>query len=201
MDKNQLQDDISFIRNMIDNNRRALVDNGITYISIGIYVFTGVIVTFILNTNGIRNAEPVIWLILMALLIVFNFTIQRKFQKKQAKKTFALKVFTSTWTACGTPIFIVSVLYLTTGCISATSLFIIVSSILGIGYFLTGIINELKFMTVSAFVWWLGTVAAILWKYVGEEYQLSLLFAVLIFILEIVPGLVIYKKWKRIYNE
>ncbi len=201
MEKNQMQEDISFIRNMIDNNRRALVDNGITYISIGIYIFAGVVLTFILNINGISSAVPVLWLILMTMLIVFNFTIQKKFQKKQAKKTFASKVFTSTWTACGTPIFIVSVLYLTTGSISVTSLFITVSSVLGIGYFLTGIINELKFMTVSAFVWWIATAAAVLWKYIGDENQLSLLFAGLIFILEIVPGFVIYKRWKRVYNE
>ncbi len=201
MGQNQFKDDISYIRNMIDNNRRTLVDNGITYISIGVYIFTGVIISFIMESNGLKNTQSYIWLTLMIILIVFNLGVQNKLHKKHTKKTFASKIFAATWIACGIPIFVISVLYLITGNINAPSFFIMVSSVLGVGYFLTGVINELMFMKASAFVWWAGAVLASLWKYIGKEYQLSLIFAALIFVLEIVPGLVIYKKWKRMYNE
>jgi len=201
MEQNQLQDDVAYLRNMIDNNRRILVDNGIAYISAGIYVFIGIVISYILYINGLANLQPALWLVLMVLLIIINFLVQKKFQRKQVKKTFASKVFDATWAACGIPIAVISVLFLTTRLITPTSFFIIISSILGIGYFLTGIINELRLMVILAFGWWLGTVLSILWKYIGEEYQLAFLFAGLIFIFEIVPGIIIYKKWKRIYNE
>jgi hypothetical protein len=137
----------------------------------------------------------------MAFLIVFNYMAQKRIKRKQTRKTFASEIFNATWIACAIPITVVSVLYFIIDAISTSSLFVVVSTILGIGYYLTGIINELKFMKYLAFGWWLGSVTAISWKYIGEEYQLSLLFAMLIFILEVVPGIIIYRKWKRIYNE
>ena len=201
MEQNQLQDDIAYLRNMIDNNRRNLVDNGIAYISAGIYVLIGIVISYILHINGLANLQPILWLVLMVLLIIINFIVQKKFKRKQVKKTFASKIFDATWAACGIPIAVISVLFLTTGLITPTSFFIIISSILGIGYFLTGIINDLKLMVILSFGWWLGTILSILWRYIGEEYQLAFLFAGLIFIFEIVPGIIIYKKWKRIYHE
>ena len=200
MEQNQLQDDIAYLRIMIDNNRRSLIDNGITYISAGIYVLIGVVVSYILDVNGLTKLQPFLWLVLMALLIIINFIIQKKIQKKHVKKTFASKVFDATWFACGIPIAVISILFLTTGSISPTSFFIFISTILGIGYFLTGIINELRLMVILAFGWWLATILSIFWKYIGEEYQLALLFAGLIFLFEIIPGIIIYTKWKKLYH-
>ncbi|MGD8779719.1 MAG: hypothetical protein PVH88_12240 [Ignavibacteria bacterium] len=201
MDRDQLQEDITFIKNMIENNRRLLVDNGIAYISIGVYIVIGVTISYFLEINGKTNFVTPLWLLLMAFLIVFNYMAQKRIKRKQTRKTFASEIFNATWIACAIPITVVSVLYFIIDAISTSSLFVVVSTILGIGYYLTGIINELKFMKYLAFGWWLGSVTAISWKYIGEEYQLSLLFAMLIFILEVVPGIIIYRKWKRIYNE
>ncbi|MFC2084090.1 hypothetical protein ACFLS9_03455 [Bacteroidota bacterium] len=201
MEGNQIQEDIHFIKKMIENNRRTLVDNGIMFISTGVYVFVGSTISYILGIYGKVDLLPVLWICLMAILIVFNLIIQRKAAKEQTKKTFSSKIFSATWSACGIPIVIIAVLFFTTGKGSPQALFVSISSILGIGYFLTGVINDLKFMKVLAFGWWVGTVLSFLWEYIGEEYQLSLLFAVLIFVLEIFPGIIIYKKWKRIYNE
>ncbi|PKL88399.1 MAG: hypothetical protein CVV23_10260 [Ignavibacteriae bacterium HGW-Ignavibacteriae-2] len=201
MEKNQLQDDINYIKKMIENNRRSLVDNGIMYISIGVYVVLGASISYLLGTAGKQDLLPPLWLALIIILIIFNLIISRRFKKKQTRKTFASETFSAVWMACGIPITIISILYFITGGITLSTLFTSISAILGIGYFLTGHINELKFMKILAFGWWLAMITSILWLYIGEEHQLALLFAGLIFILEVIPGIIIYNKWKRVYNE
>jgi phosphate/sulfate permease len=186
---------------MIENNRRVLVDNGITYISIGVYVMIGVVVSYILGLNNMSHLMTPLWLSLMALLIVFNFIYKKKHENIKVRKTFASETFNAVWLSCSIPITAISVLYFIAGGIPIQILFVSISSILGIGYYLTGHINGLKFMKTLAFGWWLSTVAAMLWNYIGDESQLALFFAFLIFLFEVVPGIIIYKKWKRVYNE
>lgn len=200
MDQNQLQEDIHFIKQMIENNRRTLVDNGITYISIGIYVVIGVPISLLLGMNGYENWIPYLWLFLMTALIAFNLFFTKKFEKKKQKKTFGSEMLGVTWGACAAPIIILTLLYFFTGEVSTPSFFASISAILGIGYYLTGFINDLKFMRVLAFCWWAGSIISVMWNYIGEEYLLSIFFAVMIFVFEVIPGIIIYKKWKRVYN-
>ncbi|MCF8259316.1 MAG: hypothetical protein K9J12_00945 [Melioribacteraceae bacterium] len=201
METNQFEDDISYIKKMIENNRRTLVDNGLLYISTGIYVLVGSTVSYILGLNGLIDWLPQLWLVLMAILITFNIITKKKYVKSEQPKTFASELFNAIWTVCGIPIALISLYYFIVGGLPTTLLFIVIGIVLGIAYYLTGIINQLTIMKVLAFGWWLGAFAALNWKYIGEEYQLSLLFAVLIFFLEIIPGIIIYRKWKEKYNE
>ncbi len=201
MKNEQIQNDVAYIRNMIENNRRALVDNGVTYISIGVYVVIGVIISYILGLNNLMEFLSPLWLTLMTILIVFNFIYHKKSGAKRGRKTFASETFNAVWMSCGIPIATLSILYFVVSGIPIEVLFVMISAVLGVGYFLTGQINDLPFMKVLAFCWWLGSVIALLWKHIGDEAQLSLFFAGLIFLLEVIPGIVIYRKWKRVYNE
>lgn len=198
MEQNQIHDDIRYIKQMIENNRRVLVDNGLTYISVGIFVAIGSIISFFLIDSGNKEMVSTLWLVLMAILIVFNLYRGVREKKGSVKKTFASRMFNATWQACGIPMVIIAVIFMTTEMISAQVMFAFISSILGVGYFLTGVINDLKFMKWLALGWWISSMLSIYWTYIGEPYQLSLLFAILFTFFEIIPGIVIYKKWKRV---
>ncbi|MGE5497316.1 MAG: hypothetical protein ACM3Q2_04565 [Syntrophothermus sp.] len=200
MEEKQLIEDVEFIRQMVENNRRSLVDNGISYIATGVFIVVGASISYLLEVTGKGDLLPWLWLSLMALLIAFNIIIQGQIEKRSIKKTFASRIFADVWLACGMPIIIVSVLFFTTRSIPLNALMACVSSCLGIGYYLTGSINDLKFMKYLAFGWWAGVAVSILWKYIGYDYQLGLLFTALILLLEVIPGIIIYKKWKNTFN-
>lgn len=196
----QFHEDLQFVKNMIENNRRQLIDNGINYLTTAVFVSIGVIISYILGSNGQTAALPYVWIPLIALLITVNFILQKKAEKKTTKKTFIGKVFSALWLACGIPILIITLIHFITGLISLQALFISVSAILGIGYYLTGVINDLKFMMYLSFIWWAGTTVAMLWSFIGEEYQLALLFSVLVVVQQIIPGVIIFAKWRKANN-
>lgn len=201
METTQFQEDLNYVKQMIENNRRSLIDNGMMYISNGIFIAVGVIASYILGMQGRDDLLPYLWLPIVALLLIVNFFIQKKKEKNNAKKTFISKIFDAVWMACGIPILIITILHFTTNTVSLTGMFVAVSAVLGIAYYLTGVINDLGFMKILAFGWWSGTVLSVLWNYIGEEYQLALLFSVLVLLLEVIPGIVIHRKYKRLYNE
>jgi hypothetical protein len=201
MHENQLFDDVEFVKQMIANNRRALVDNGIKYLATGVYIVVGVAATFLLDFLGKSGWMPYVWLALMTLLMLFIVVAQKRLDKGRVKNTFATQTFTAVWTACAVPILITSFLFFVTNAIPLNGLMASVSACMGIAYYLTGVINDLRFMKFLAAGWWAGVALSLLWSRFGEEYQLGLFFSVLILLLEIVPGIVIYKKWTLAAND
>ena len=200
MEENQVIEDIRYIKQMIENNRRMLVDNGIIYIGTGIFTVVGTIITYLLDFWGFYSSIPTLWLAMTLAFVIIIIAVQNTRKKKQAKKTFASQVFNATWGACGAPVFVVSILFFTTGNVSINTFFTVIATSLGIGYYLTGVINNLKFMRLLAFGWWGGAVLALMWNKIGSASQLSMLFVALIFLFELIPGIIIYIKWKKVYN-
>lgn len=200
MENEHFQDDLQYVKSMIENNRRRLIDNGVNYITTAVFVGIGVIVSYFLGINGKQNVLPYLWIPLIIILVAANIFLQSKLEKKIVKRTFISKIFDAVWLACGIPIFIITLVYFLTASIQLSTLFILISAILGVGYYLTGVINELIFMKYLAYVWWIGTILSLLWNYIGADYQLALLFSVLVVIQQAIPGIIIYRKWRRVNN-
>lgn len=200
MENQQFQEDLRYVKSMIENSRRRLIDNGINYLTTAVFVGLGVIVSYIMGINGKQDLLPYLWLPLIFLLIIANLFLQKKMEKKSAKHTFIGKIFDAVWLSCGISISIITLLYFITLSIQLSTLFIAISAILGIGYYLTGVINELPFMKYLAYVWWIGTILSLLWNYIGADYQLALLFSALVVIQQAIPGIIIYRKWRKVNN-
>lgn len=200
MENTHFQEDLEYVKNMIENNRRRLIDNGVNYITNAVFVSIGVIISYILGLNGQEEFLSFVWIPIVITLLVVNYILQKKLEKKEIKKTFISKIFDAVWLACGIPILTITLLHFIVGIFPLTTMFISISAILGIGYYLTGVINNLKFMEYLAFGWWAGTLLSLSWVYIGEEYQLALFFSALVIIQQIVPGIIIYRKWRTANN-
>ena len=153
MEENKIREDVQYIKRMIENNQRTLVDNGLSYIINGLIVAIGIPLTILMGYNGFEQYIPYVWLLLIAVMIGTNFIANKKLEKKSNVKTFGSELFSAVWGACGLSIVIVFVLSFNSLGMSAGGFFMSISAILAIGYFLTGVINDLKFMKVLAALW------------------------------------------------
>ena len=48
--------------------------------------------------------------------------------------------------------------------------------------------------------WWIGALFFLLWDNFSNMETLGLIFSLMVLIFEILPGIIIYRKWKRVYN-
>ncbi len=150
MNENQIQEDVQFIKKMMENNQRRLVDNGLSYIINGLIVAIGIPITILMGYNGFGQYAPYVWLLLIAIMVLANLVANKKIEKKNSVKTFGSELFAAVWGACGLTIVIIFVLSVSNIGVGGASFFMSISGILAIGYFLTGVINDLKFMKVLA---------------------------------------------------
>lgn len=201
MEPNQIQEDLQFIKRMIENNRRSLVDNGLSYIINGVGIAVGIPISMTLGFMDMGMYIPFVWLFLMAVMIVVNFIAAKKIEKKHKVKTFGSEVFKYVWGACGLSIIILFLLSFTTSGLVDPAFFVSCSSILAIGYLMTGVVNDLKFMKVLALFWWFTAILSGLWEFFGPVEYLPIFFSFMVLVLQLIPASIIYKKWKRAYNE
>jgi len=200
MELNKVQEDILHIKKMMENNQRTLVDNGLSYIINGLSLAVGIPFSIAMGFAEMEQYIPYLWLLLIAIMVLLNLIVTKKIGKKQKVKTFGSDLFQAVWIACGLSIVIIFILsFKATGMLNP-SFFASCASILAIGYLLTGVINDLKFMKTLAIFWWITAIVSGVWEYFGAIEYLHLFFAFMVLVLQLVPATIIYKKWKRVYN-
>jgi len=69
----------------------------------------------------------------------------------------------------------------------------LISIVLGVAYFTSGSIQQIKWLKMLSFGWWAGSVFTFLFPSVHT----LLIFAIMMFCFQIIPGVILYKKWKN----
>jgi hypothetical protein len=200
MDLESIQKDIQFIRETVENNRRVFIDNGLMFISTGIFVAVGLLMNYVLVALELTDYIMYAWVFWVVLIIITNMILGTKHQTKLGKKTFASEIFSYTWLAVGIPIMIFFSVFIITGTPAFSTFVAATAGMLGIGYFITGYVTDLNLMKILGGGWWIGTLFFLLWDKFSNMEILGLIFSLMVLIFEIVPGIIIYRKWKRIYN-
>lgn len=201
MEEEKVYEDVLFIRKMMENNRRKLVDNGLSYIINGSVIAFGIPLSITMGFLGMDKYIPYLWIFLVAAMITLNLLISKRIQKKQSIKTFGSEVFNTVWMACGLSIVIIFILSIATSGITTPAFLTSCASILAIGYLLTGVINDLRFMKVLSVFWWLTAIISGAWELFADIIYMPIFFAMMVLILQLIPATIIYKKWKMNYNE
>ena len=200
MDLESIQSDLDFIRGVVDNNRKVFIDNGLMFISSGIFVAIGLMMNYVLVALNLQDYILYAWGGWVVLIIITNMILGTKHQTKLGIKTFASEMFSHTWLAIGIPIMIFFIVFIITGTPEFNAFVAATASMLGIGYFLTGYITDSNMMKILGGGWWIGALFFLLWNNISDMETLGLVFSLMVLIFQIVPGITIYRKWKRIYN-
>ena len=199
MTKENIEQDLQFIKHVLENNRKLLADNGIFYILWGAMVVSGTFITYLLIHFNLLSINPFFWLGYIILFYFIRRFIDKKTEPKQHVVTFGWKLFGAVWFVCGATIIILTIFLFTTKIVPITVFLGVISGIFGIAYYLSGIINDIKFLKKLTYAWWLGMIILISWEYLFDLYYIAMFFAALILFLQVIPGIIIYKKWKRDY--
>ena len=184
----QAQEDLAFIKKVMEDSRRTFVDDGISFIFWGILIAMALIGEYVAPF-----AVAWIWTICIGLGWIMTFFYARKISNRETVWTLAGKLLSHTWIACGIAMTLIGFLGIGTGAIDplvANGLF---ATIMGIGCHVSGQLLGHRWVKWLAPYWWTGALIMLVWP---GPYTL-LLSAGMMVALEIIPGIVLYRYWKR----
>jgi len=198
MDAQQLEQEISIIKEMIDKTRKKTADSGHMLIYMGIF---SIVMTVVISVMGIYQLDryfmPVI--IAMALVNAFiGYRIASKNGGKETANTYSKTLFMHVWMMCGFAavliVFLFPFLNLYPFHVAAVLTFLV----LGIAVFITGSLFELKYIQWAGLLWWIG---AVLMAILPWPITIVIMAAVILFGW-IVPGFLLNKQYKSgVSNE
>jgi hypothetical protein len=194
MTTHKLESEILFIRKIMEDSRKASIDNGKYYILWGIVIGIASIGNYLGVTHN-ATSNFINWIWLNCILLGWGFSIYFgwKDSKKEKNVTFARRMLTHTWLGAGITMCVLVFFGLTTRSIPYDAICPIIAAVLGGANYISSMIHRSKFLLGIAIGWWAGS--AIMFLMTGID--ILLVYGVLLILFSVVPGLILYYKWKR----
>jgi hypothetical protein len=187
------QQELAFIKKVMEDSRKIICDDGKSFIFWGILVSFGMLVTYLSVAGKWEVSLGWFWPVLIAVGWIVTFFISFKDDKKRSSKTFVGKIMGSLWIGCCVAMTILGFIGGLTDAYSGVFISPIVCVILGVGYLVSGVLHGKVWVSLLAIGWWAG---AILMFYLQNLETLLIMFFMMI-ILQTIPGFILYNKSKK----
>jgi hypothetical protein len=192
MTQNQLQQEISIIKDMIEKTRRDTAESGLLFIIPGIICILMVILMSSLHWFNASHLTKPVMFISMAIIALSSAYIGYRESKKARVETYVKKIFGALWMAIGASCAIFVLYFPLMGVYSWDMVGIIAFIVIGIGFFVTGALYELPLIQWCCLFWWIG--ASIL-PFAEGFTSMFLIIAIFLFGY-ILPGIILNRKYK-----
>ncbi|MBC8182295.1 hypothetical protein H8E88_14425 [candidate division KSB1 bacterium] len=193
MTQNQVQQEISIIKEMIDKTRKETAESGHLFIFMGIASAFFVLIISLLEMYRVDHLVIPAMIILTCLNGLVGYFVVSKPVKEEKVQSYPKTVVLSLWVVCGVTLLMITFLFPFLKVYTFRALGTLASLILGIAVFMTGVIYEMRFVVWYSLAWWVG---AVLMAISDSPYRFLIMIAV-IFIAWIVPGFIMNKKYKN----
>ncbi|MFH1314459.1 MAG: hypothetical protein ABIJ00_14715 [Candidatus Eisenbacteria bacterium] len=192
MDRSQAQEELAFIKKVMEDSQRVIVDNGKQYILWSLLVLAGIAIKYVLEGLGAAFSHAWLWVPIIAIGWLLSFMLKRSTYSEIRVKTFAQRTLEAVWSGWGVAIPILTLIGYFSGAIESWAISPVVATLFGSVCFTTGLITTNAWLRNTAILWWAGAVFMFL---VPSEYSVAMLAGMFV-LLQLVPGIVIYKRWK-----
>jgi len=194
-------DELAFIKKVIQDSRRVAVDNGIDYIVWGVLVSLGMLATIAMETLQVKGlAYLFLWIGVMGGGWIFSLVRHLRERSTVHVRTLSGSILNALWLACGV---VIMILIFVGGPLLRQSPSPAIAAVLGIGFLVSGVLLDFVYFKLAAVFWWAGSVAMF---YLDGPWARSnpvhfhidiLLFAVMMILFQVVPGIILYRRWKN----
>ena len=193
MDTKQAELEITLIKKIMQDSRKIIVFDGKGFIIWGVLVLIGLIGTYISITMEISYYVGWLWLTVIGTGWIYSLVTYWIIGSKVRVHTLAGKILGGVWLSCGIAITLIGFLGTYSGALRGWGISPMMSIILGVAYFMSGLIYGHPWVKYLSFGWWGGAVVMFLFP----GLHILLIFAAMMIMFQIVPGIILYIKWKK----
>lgn len=193
MTEQEAQQELAFIKKVMDDSRRVVIHDGKEFITWGVLVVLGMLIMYFQNVFGFQL--PIFWLwgIIIGGGWLYSWVHSLRRRQRGSMRTFGGRILGSVWLACGVTMTMIGFVVMPSGAIKGIAIIPLICLVIGSGYFITGVIHGSTWIRNSSIGWWVGAVIMLYWP----GYYIFLLFAGMMVAFQIVPGIFFYRKWKE----
>ena len=194
MDTKQAEFELSEIKRIMEDSRRIMVDDGTGFILWGSLVAMGLISSYLSVLGYLEwKVTSIAWFALIGLGWLITIFQLRREKKERKAVSFAGKVAGAIWGSAGITMTIIGFVGSYTGLVKGMGISPLMACVLAAAFFVSGVIYNDKTFRYLSFGWWAGALVMFFWY----SPHTLLLFALMILFMQVLPGFIMYKKWKK----
>lgn len=193
MDQNQIQNDISIIKNMIERTRQQTAESGSLFIIIGVLWLFVPILLVILERNQLADYWWPVFIGGLVITLIIAVFIGIRENKKSLPATYSQKIFSQLWIAVGSICIITGVIFPIAGVYPVHYISVITWPVLAIGIYLSGVIYEIAAIRWLSISWLIG---AVLMAFITIPVHVYIAVLTLFFGF-VLPGIMFSRQYKK----
>lgn len=187
------QEEIAYIKNIINDSRRIIKDDGKGFIIWGILVVIGMLLTYFSIYFNEHTYGWLVWPVVIGIGWIYTLVTEIKRGKRSKVSTFAGKILGALWFSCGITMTVIWFIGSYTDAYSGAYITPLISNVLGIAYLVSGVLYGKKWISFLSIGWWGGAVI----MFILPGLYTFLLFSGMLIFLQTLPGFILYKQSKR----
>lgn len=196
MNKEQIEQELSIIKNMIEKTRRDTLESGSLFIFVGVgSIMFIAIVTLLEMMHYSALIQPAMVAMTIILGIVGFFVVRQREQKEKIP-SYTQKVGLILVTACAIPMILTGLIFPLTGVYIWDIVPVFIALILGIILFASGTVFDFRYFYWSGLGSWLG--ALVMAYTLDSQFPVRGVVMILILVIGfIIPGFIFHRNYKN----
>jgi hypothetical protein len=191
--QNNALEDLAFIKQVISDSKKTVLDSGTGFIIWGIIVVTGLLYTYFDVIFDLSWDNDIIWFILIGggwFYTIWTSIIQGK---KRKVSTLSGKILGAVWLSSGIAMTILGFVGTFTGAYNGVYISPLISTVLGVAFLISGVLFEQNWISYLSIAWWAGAI----YMFSFPTIHVLLIMALMMLFLQVLPGVLMYRHYKN----
>lgn len=187
------REQLAIIAEMVEKTRRDTAESGRFFIFTGIVSLAGTIAVGLLESAGIQRLFLPVFILLALINAAIGYLVIAGDQRRHAVKSYAKTVLWQVWLICGLTALLMMFAFPPLNICAVGAVPVLISFVLGIAVYISGIVLALPFLQWSCLAWFGGAIIIAAWP--GES--VVYIMAAMIILGWITPGLHLNRRFKE----
>ena len=190
------QEELAFIRSIMEDSQRSIGDNGLGFIVWGFLILAAGISEFLFEYFNLPQFHGWTFLFYVTIGWIFMAVVNKK-SKHLLGNPLTNRIISTIWIAVLITMTILGFVGGASGVINLNYMTGVMYTVLGTAYFLQGAITGKTWVKALGFAWWGGSIAL----YFVSGLPAAIIAATMMIGLQIIPGFIFNRQWKAHFEE
>jgi hypothetical protein len=189
--------DIKFIKQIMAESRKVILDNGMAYILWGILLPAGTAASYILGYFNRLQYIGYLWLGISVIGWILQFIIGIKKDRKEKIKSRLAHLYGLLYLGLGIIFVTITILYIIFHMLSFKTFMFMLCLLLAFAYYISAIFNRFKWLYIMCAGWITGGIVIL---FLPELWGPAII-GILIILFSLIPGIWMQKNKDKLYTD
>jgi hypothetical protein len=187
------QQELAFIKKVMTDSRKILIDDGKGTIFWGLLISFGLLITYLSIAQGWEASLSWFWPVLIAFGWIYTIVTEIRIEKKRRVKTFAGKIMGAVWISFGISATILGFVGTVSNAYHGVIISPLIAVLLGTGYLVSGLLSGKSWVSYLSIAWWGGAIV----MFFMQNLESLLVMIGMMILFQVIPGIILYREFKK----